>query len=366
MTRETEAVRSKQNNFTIIRFIATIFVFAGHMGKILGEEAPRLGSFSLHELGVCTLFLISGYLITMSWQADMNPLRYAIRRFFRLWPPFAAMIFIMVYVAGPLLSNLGAQGYFESWYKAYLQNLRLFIVYAQPGVFEDVPLSQTTNGSLWTMPVEAVLYIITPLLLTVLRIRHRSRKSFGLMAFLTGSVCGIDLLLRVFYPEARVVFYGTELISSYHLVVWYIIGMFYTYDEVRKYLNIQLAGVAVLLLLIFQFSADGLQFLLMYIALPYFVFSFAYAEKPLFCNFGRRMELSYGIYLYGFFFQQLIVSLEIKYGVSYGYMLTFLFSVLPTLVAAILSYYLVEVPALRFGRFLLRKVNHPTERQIIS
>ena len=80
----------RNNNFTIIRIIATVFVFAGHMGILMGGSAPLLGGFRLHQLGVSILFLMSGYLITMSWMSDPNPLRFAVRRFFRLWPPFGA------------------------------------------------------------------------------------------------------------------------------------------------------------------------------------------------------------------------------------------------------------------------------------
>ena len=138
----------RKNNFTMVRLVATVFVFAGHMGVLLGGQAPLLGGYGLHELGVAMLFLISGYLITMSWLSDPDPLRYGIRRFFRLWPPFAVMVLIMVFLAGPLLSDLGVSGYFKSGYQAYLQNLRLFIVYYQPGVFSGLPLPNTTNGSL--------------------------------------------------------------------------------------------------------------------------------------------------------------------------------------------------------------------------
>ncbi len=57
----------KKNNFNIIRFLAAALVFAGHMGILMGGGAPLMGSFSLQEIGVSTLFIISGYLITKSW-----------------------------------------------------------------------------------------------------------------------------------------------------------------------------------------------------------------------------------------------------------------------------------------------------------
>lgn len=347
---------TRNNNFTVIRMIATVFVFAGHMGIILGGSAPLLGSYGLHHMGVTILFLMSGYLITMSWLSDPNPLRFGIRRFFRLWPPFAVMILIMVFITGPLLSNLGIFGYFQNGYGAYLKNLRFFIVYNQPGVFTDLPAANVVNGSLWTMPVEAGLYIVTPLLLTLMRTKYRSKFSLRIMAAVTVLACGLDLVFIAFFPGKQIVFYGVDLIAAYHLIVFYIIGMLFTYDETKKYLNIQIGCSALCGLLLFQRASEPMQFLMLYLIMPYFIFSLAFAPSPVFSKWGNKVELSYGIYLYGFFFQQLVVSWGMKYGYSLSYMKAFLLSGLLTVIAAFLSYYLVEKPSIQLSRYLVRKL----------
>lgn len=347
---------SRNNNFSAVRFIGTMFVFAGHMGIILGIQPPLFGGFGLHELGVMILFLISGYLITQSWLSDPNPLRYGIRRFFRLWPPFAVFVLIMVFVAGPLVSSLGIREYFQSEFQAYLRNLRFFISYSQPGVFSDLPVPNTTNGSLWTMPVEASLYIVTPLLLAALRVKYRSVWSFRCMGIITGTAVLFDLFLRMFFFDKTIVIYGTELISSYHLIVMYIIGIFFTYDEVKKYLNLQLGCLAMCFLLFCQVLNGAVQHLLLYLIFPYFIFSFVFAKKPLFGDFCHKVDLSYGIYLYGFFFQQLTVSWMLKSGMSLGYIKTFLLSLAPTVLSALLSFFLVEKPVLILSKSLIRKL----------
>ena len=347
--------RTRDNNFSIIRLIATVFVFAGHMGVIMGIQPPLLGGFPLHELGVMMLFMISGYLITMSWLSDSHPLRYSVRRFFRLWPPFAVMILIMVFLAGPLVSDLGIRGYFQSDYKSYLRNLGLLITYSQPGVFLNLPAANTTNGSLWTMPVEAALYILTPLLLTLLRLKGRSKWSFRLMTVLTGAMVLTDFSLRMFCADTGIVIYGMDLLPAYHLTVMYLIGMLFTWEEMRKCLNLQVGCAAMFLLLFCQVLSGPLQYLALYMIFPYFIFSFAFAPGAVFKNIGRKMDLSYGIYLYGFFFQQLVVSLQQQSGVSLGYIKTFLLSLLPTLAAALLSWYLVEKPMQRLGSCLIHR-----------
>lgn len=361
MTEKTDkrgsgALARRENNLNVVRLLGAVFVFAGHMGPISGGSAPLFGCYSLHELGVFILFLLSGYLISMSWLSDSHPLRYGIRRFFRFWPAFAVLVLLMVFVTGPLLSNLGIRGYFQNVYHLYLRNLRFFPVYMQPGVFTDVPFANTTNGSLWTMPVEAGLYVVTPLILSAFRVKRRSRGSLYGMAILAGGSILFDVYLRTRCAGASIVIYGVELIGAFHVICFYLIGMLFTYEEVRRCLNIQVACVSMFLLLLVQHSGVGIQYLLLLLILPYVIFSFGFAPDPVFKRFGNRLELSYGIYLYGFFFQQLVVSWEVHQGISLGYLSTFLLSFLPTVLAAALSYCLVEKPALRLSRFLIKKL----------
>lgn len=355
-TVRKESLGQRENNFAIIRYAATMFVFAGHMGMIMGVQPPLFAGIRLHEIGVSMLFLISGYLITKSWLSDPNPLRYGIRRFFRLWPPFAVMILLMVFIAGPLVSQLSWQEYFQGGWQVYLRNLRFYIIYALPGVFTELPVASAVNGSLWTMPVEAGLYVITPLLLTAMRVRKNQKVSFVPMAVLTVAAFVFDLYLRVCRADAWVVFYATDIISAYHLTVMYLIGMLFTYEQMRKILNVQAGCAAMCLLFLFQTGSVKVVYTLLYLIFPYFIFSIVFAPKPVFSKVGRKMELSYGIYLYGFFFQQLAVQWQQQRGVSLGYTKTLFLSLIPTLIAAVFSYYLVERPAIRFGRMLVEKL----------
>ena len=75
---------SRENNFNIIRFMAAIMVMAGHMAYIGGYSLPILWGQGIQSLGVKIFFLIGGYLISKSWLSDPNPLRYSIKRIFRI------------------------------------------------------------------------------------------------------------------------------------------------------------------------------------------------------------------------------------------------------------------------------------------
>ena len=346
----------RTNNVNLIRLLATLFVFAGHQGIIYGVAAPTFAGYNLHTIGVYTLFLMAGYLITTSWLSDPHPLRYALKRFFRLWPPFALMVLIMTFVTGPLLSEMGTEGYFSSWFSAYLKNLRFFPVFAQPGVFTSVPLPNSTNGSLWTMPIEAALYVVTPFILTLFRVKTRNKASFILTAGLTLLLFLGELYLWTLPEMPRIVFYGTDWVSAYHLIVMYMLGVLFTYDEVKQLLNVQAGCLAICLLLFVQPAIVWIKHAVFMLSLAYFVFSFAFARHPAFSGYGRNVEPAYGIYLYGFFFQQLTIYIKVSHGYTWGYMTCFLIGFLPTLAAAYLSCVLVENPLLKLCRHLNKKI----------
>ena len=349
---------NRNNNFPLIRLLGAVFVFVGHMGEIFGTQPALLGGIPVQEIGVGMLFLVSGYLITKSWLSDPNILRFSIRRFLRLWPPFAVCVILIAFVAGPLLSDLGTEGYFQNGgYLWYLRNLRFFIIYALPEVFTDLPIPNSMNGSFWTMPVEAALYLITPILLTLLRVKGKNERSFPAAVILTGGMIGFDFYLRVFHAGERVIFYGTEWISAYHLIVFYMIGVLFTYEKAKKLLNLQAGCIAICIMLVSQITPAPYQYLVMYLTLPYFVLSYVFTARPVFHALDRKMELSYGIYLYGFFFQQLVAYFRGFYSLPLTYLQGLLISAVPTLLAAVLSFYLVEKPMMRLSRVILQRLS---------
>lgn len=338
----------------MVRLIAALFVFAGHMGPIMGGAAPTIAGFSLHELGVSMLFLTGGYLIAKSWERDRHPLRYLIRRILRLWPPFAVMILLAAFAAGPLLSDLGVKGYFFAGVGNFLKNLRFFIVYALPGVFSGNPISGVVNGSLWTMPVEFALYLVTPVILELVRAGRGKRFSFSALAVLSAVLTALYLALSILFAGKPVVFYGTDLIAALHLAVFYVIGMLFAEDTQGVLRNPQIGAVLLAVLSASQLWVQPLPMLILYVTLPVLVFSFALPEQPAFSEFGCRWEFSYGIYLYGFFFQQLTVHLMLRGGYAWNYITCFFISLAPTLLMSWISCLIVENPMKKAARALTR------------
>ncbi len=346
----------RDNNIAILRFAGILLIFTGLMRTTIGEAGFVFAGFHLHEIGLMILFLTSGYLVAQSWRADAHIIHYIIRRFLRLYPPYFVMILLMVFVAGPLVSDLGWREYFKSGYSAYLHNLRFYIVYSQPGVFTEQPVANVTHGALWVMPALVISYSLTPLLFTLLSIKKRKEEAFKDMAAFTALLCVLDILIRIFIGETPVIFYGMNLITVFHLIVIYVIGMLFSFEETRRYLNLQASLVALCVLVIFQPMRDEFRYILLYIIFPYAVMSFALIKRPLFSGFGRQVELSYGIFLYGYFFQQLAVLLRNRLGFSLGQYGFLLFSLFMSCVAAFLSFYFIEKPLFKLREIILKKI----------
>ena len=348
---------SRDNNFAVLRLCAALMVISGHMGYIVGGSVPTLFGRSIQSLGVYILFLIGGYLITKSWMSDPHPLRYAIKRFMRIWPPLAVFVLFAAFVAGPILSTLPVKEYFSNaGFITYLRNLAFYIIYALPGVFTNLPYPNAVNGSLWTLPVEVLMYIVVPILLTVVRARKNTRLSKAALVVSCVLVCILDCCVYTYAPGLRLVVYGTDWISALHIIPFYLIGVVCTIPELRKYLNLQVALVLLFVCSCLNMSYVGMQIVL-YFVMPYIVFSLAFAPKPAFTRLKGKAEISYGLYLYGFFVQQLVVAVAQKFGYQIGFMPAFVISCVLTAVAAYASYYFVERPALALSRKILKKIS---------
>ena len=347
MVQSSNQLPKHANNFNIIRMIAAICVVVGHTGPIIGSPALSILGVELHTIGVQTLFLIGGFMVAKSWKRDPHFLSFYRKRFLRLWPPYAIMILIMTFLTGPLLSELGIKGYFQSSWKEYLKNLRFYIIFAQPGVFTNLIMPNVVNGSLWTMPVEAILYIVTPF---VYRLFFGEEKATTRRLFLF-LLC-LSALNVIIYPIVNIswIFYATDWFKAGKLMIFYFIGMLYSSDEVKQYFNLQRSLIILIILMPLSILNKWANSLMMIVAIPYFMMSFALDSKPLFAKFGQRYELSYGIYLYGFFFQQLVCYWMRQNGIKEDYLAVTVISLILTIVAAWLSFVCVERPLLQIKR----------------
>lgn len=354
--------QTRNHSATLLRLVAAFLVLSGHMSYICGMTPAVLWDEQVQSMGVKIFFLLGGVFITRSWQGDPHPLRYGIKRFFRIWPPLAAYVLAAALVIGPLASDLPAGQYFSSpLFTGYLNNLRLFISYSLPGLFADNPYPNAANGSLWTLPVEAAMYLLVPLLCLVLSRIRSARLRQGAAWAMAAAACAGQLLLAA-RPGSRAVFYATDWVAAMDIIPFYLIGMaFALCPAVQKWLNLPAA-----LLLMMVFTALGLQGglrqLLFFPVFSYLILSLAFGVQIT----SRRipfdkLEISYGIYLWGFFVQQLLELLLIRRGLALPFWVQLVLCTAVSAALGWLSRLAVEQPAGKLSKYLLARL--PADRK---
>ena len=345
-----EALGDRVNNFNIIRIIAAAMVIYGHMSSIMGVYKHTVYDQAVSTLAVKILFVISGYLIMGSLMNDSHYGRYMIRRSFRIFPGLIGVVLFAIFVIGPLSTSLTLGEYFSSvttW--QYLRNIVLYPIYVLPGVFADYVYPNAVNGSLWTLPIEFALYLILPALLYVFKKMDIVEHGLGIV---TGICIVSDCVYTQWFPDARLVVYGTNWFDALAIIPYFFMGSFIALPKIKKLLNIQIATLLMVLLAIFKVSAAKYELALCLI-LPYFVLSVALTERPVFSRWFEKCDFSYGLYLYGFVIQQAVSHQLQKIG-NFSLNQEFLISFTITFVCAVFSWYIIEKPMQTIGKNLIK------------
>jgi peptidoglycan/LPS O-acetylase OafA/YrhL len=156
----------RENNFDLLRLAFAGAVFFWHVYVL--SQTPALELFShvfSADIAVKGFFVISGYLVMMSYENASSLRDYAAKRVRRIYPAYAAIVLVCA-LAGALLTSLPIGEYFSAGLARYLAaNLAFlnFLAPSLPGVFKGQPYVEV-NGALWTLKIEVMYYLFVPLL----------------------------------------------------------------------------------------------------------------------------------------------------------------------------------------------------------
>jgi peptidoglycan/LPS O-acetylase OafA/YrhL len=324
------------NNFDIIRFFAATLVVYSHAfpiatGKNLLEPLKNFSNSqtTFGHLGVLIFFVISGFLITQSFDRNNNAASFAKGRFLRIFPALIVVIFLTVFVIGLFYTTLSTREYLTNaeTYK-YLFSIFLYpMQHTLPGVFEQNPYPLSINGSLWTLPIEFTFYFAV----LFLGLTKLLNKKFIILLF----------MLSLILPELNIPV-GEDYINLFR---YFVAGSFFYLFKDRIQLNIiyaLISFIAILLSLLFgQFDIAFAFFG------SYLIFYLAYNQNIKFHNFSKIGDASYGLYIYAFPIQQ-IVSYIFKTDITP--VSNFLISLPITIVLAYSSWHLIEKPMLKMKK----------------
>jgi peptidoglycan/LPS O-acetylase OafA/YrhL len=336
----------RANNFDFIRLVAASMVIIGHAYPILGQSGiPVLFRVSVSTYAVQLFFALSGYLVVQSWVRDPNVIRFVAKRALRILPGLIGVVVLAACVLGPLVTRLEWSVYFDSrLFHLYFENTLLKIRYSLPGVFEDNIYPNAVNGSLWSLPAEAFMYLLV-LCTGILAFIGNQRWFTPIWIVFSAGGLALHAALITFGSPlfSDAVVYLTSVRAVIEMAPFFFVGGCIALFKDRIFFS---AGFAVLLWVGGYFLArtewpiDSLLVLFT----SYSVIAFGSAAWPVLKHFGRFGDLSYGVYLYGF---PLAQTLSWGYGRDLSFANHIILTLLASYLFAFASWHLIEKRALR-------------------
>jgi peptidoglycan/LPS O-acetylase OafA/YrhL len=347
----------RDNAFDTIRLLAAAFVIFSHAfvlvdGRESAEPLYNLsdGQITIGRGAVAAFFVVSGLLISMSFERSKSWIKFTINRALRLLPGLWVCVFVLVLFFGPVMTRLPLPDYFQSPETlGFLGNLALIPRnHSIGGVFDGLPGSDAVNGSLWTLKYEVACYVFGALLLCAGRFKIGVTAALWIGAMIAAPIIGDPLEQRgAAYHGAWMVwlfrFYGAGML------------LYLLRDHIPLSKPAALACLAVILGATFTPAyTEALA-----IFGSYALIASAFLAADWFKKMTHRGDISYGVYIYAFPVQQALVPFSNETAVPW---LTNAALSLPiTLLLAALSWTFVEKPALALkNRFGARKTAAPT------
>jgi peptidoglycan/LPS O-acetylase OafA/YrhL len=332
---------ARDNNLNLIRALAATAVLVSHAFPIaLGPGTPEpfeawLGA-SLGHMAVLVFFAASGFLITASFQRSENLSAFAAARAARLLPGLAVSILLVALVMGPAVTTLSPAEYLaepRTW-TFILRNILTYPVqFDLPGVFQTNP-NTAVEGSIWTLCYEIACYVGVAMAGVAGLLARRGPATVVILAWvLLGQVLAqagvktiyqLDQLLALSQPFAL------------GMIAWLW----------RDRLPVSFAALALLVVAVALTRHTVLGEAALVLALSYGTLVLAVRPAKALLTYNRLGDYSYGIYVYAFPLQGLMVW---ALGPQTPW-LNMATAFPATLACAVLSWHLVERPALRAVR----------------
>ena len=327
-------VSRERNGFDHVRLFAATLVLVSHHFALWGRPEPGALFDSYGGVGVAIFFGLSGYLVSQSFTADPQPFRFLARRLLRIMPGLVGCVLACALLLGLLASALPLASYLldPRTHQFVWMNISLRPAFSLPGVFADAPVAPVVNGSLWTLPFEVAAYVLLAVLGTLLRPRLL-RWACPLLC-----VAAVAVMLA-WHPPKPIVVWDNDLRHVARFLAYFLFGATLAQGGGRWLQPRWMLALAAGLVMAPHDSVRQVLAILLTLSLAIHL-----GRSPVAERFALRSDRSYGVYLYAFPVQQLVIT---KFG-ALGFWPTMALACAITWVCAGLSWRFIEAPMLRF------------------
>jgi len=328
-----------ENNFDHMRLFLALGVFFFHTTELTQlAQLNFIRNIFSASVAVHSFFIVSGFLIFMSYERSSSLKSYFTKRFKRIAPGYITVI-VLAFLLLSSMSALSLTDYFtssESW-KYLFSNLSTlgFLHLTLPGVFTE-NYNTAVNGALWTIKVEVMFYFAVPLVAFFYRWLGTTKTlvivfilsalyHYG-MAFLAQTYHnGFFTVLQRQLPGQMMLFSAGALLYYHHQTFLKYKHLFFLL-AVAGYLLSKYTGF-------YPLYTISLSMLVIYLATAIVYLG----------HIARYGDLSYGIYIWHFPLIQTFIALHLFDGNPY---LTFIMLTVTVLFISWLSWHLIEKPFL--------------------
>ncbi len=327
------------NNYDFLRVFAAICITFTHSFNLLKQDKREVLMTVSNQrldfafLGLCIFFSISGYLIAKSADTSPSFKSYLWKRFLRIQPLLIFVCILSIFIVGPIFTSLSLRSYFNNINSyTYFRNIMpLFgIQFQLPNVFSNNIGEAGINGSLWTLIVEERLYLIVGMLFLL------KRKKQNLFVYFVAILNFVYLLHHSFFNSNLInylngghVFYALMFLNA---SCFYILKIAFI-----KQSNVYLFSIIIIALLFFTryFSFNqSIQVLL----IPFLINAIAHIKAPT-NHIGKYGDFTYGIYIFSFPVQQMLIASKTLNENPYE---LFFFTLMIVIPIAVLSWHFIE------------------------
>lgn len=332
----------RNNSLNLIRLILALAVLVHHSWPLTGApDEPIFAGETLGGWAVSGFFVISGYLITGS-RFSHGLGDYLVHRVARIMPAFVVCLLTMVVFFAPigyLVAKGSLGGYFvtaTSPLNFLVSNLTLKMNhYDIAGTPLNVPYSGAWNGSLWSLYYEFLCYLVVAALGCFAIFRKSPWFLTLLFAASVVAQANIDVINR--YTNGNF-----DVVLLFKLLPFFLGGAVLFVWKSRIGIHWLPAAVSLLVsfVMVSAFPAWGGQASGAMIAYGTLWIS-SWLPQP---SMIARNDVSYGVYIYAFAFQQLLAVFG---GYEWGLVWFSLAAAALTIPTAIASWVWIERPVMR-------------------
>ena len=299
---------SHENNFGFLRLLFAYLVIISHSSELVYNSPSRelfhmiTGSVTFGMLAVDGFFLISGYLIYQSYDNSKSLSNYLMKRILRIFPgfivaSFLSIVFVLTLAGGlQLLVNLNIY----DWIRVLFKTLILSTPHVDGLVLNAS--RQIINGSMWTVRYEFFCYLFVPLIAII----SLKKVSILFLSFLFLIICTYMIAYDINYIYRNVAFFS--LFQFVRMTTAFLVGTcFYKYRHLIKWRQNYVVFCFLALIFIRLVSTTFLELGLIILG-GYIMFNFAFNFKSkMLEKVGAKTDISYGVYLYAWPIQIVII-----------------------------------------------------------